>query len=206
MTTSRQPLRNMIRYVEGKVSAAFSITEAVVIDVDHERKTVQVKYYGDEQPSNYLRIVVPMAEDNCYAGALPAIDDSVLVGFINNDKDSAVVLGSLTDPDKPSPDTSETPWHVERNGVKITFSASGGIITISGTTVNILSDDINFGKTGSFSKGVKYEELKAQFDDLQSKFNAHFHTGNLGAPTTPPLPPNTMSFSNNYDSDSTQLK
>lgn len=41
---------------------------------------------------------------------------------------------------------------------------------------------------------TKFNELKAGFDLFVLEYNAHTHTGNLGAPTTPPLIPTTANI------------
>lgn len=49
-----------------------------------------------------------------------------------------------------------------------------------------------FGGTGNFM--VKFNELKAGFDAHIAEYNAHIHTGNIGAPTSPPTIPATASI------------
>jgi len=49
-----------------------------------------------------------------------------------------------------------------------------------------------FNGTGNYLS--KFNELKAGFDQLRTEFNTHIHTGNLGAPTTPPAVPSTASI------------
>jgi len=42
---------------------------------------------------------------------------------------------------------------------------------------------------------ARFEELEIAFNALKTEFNAHTHTGNLGAPTTPPLVPSVANIS-----------
>jgi hypothetical protein len=42
---------------------------------------------------------------------------------------------------------------------------------------------------------ARFEELEIAFNTLKTEFNAHTHTGNLGAPTTPPLVPSVANIS-----------
>ena len=49
-----------------------------------------------------------------------------------------------------------------------------------------------FGGTGNFL--VKFNELKTAFDAHITEYNAHLHTGNIGAPTSPPVVPSTASI------------
>jgi len=49
---------------------------------------------------------------------------------------------------------------------------------------------------GDTDNMVRYSELKIGFDKLKADFNAHIHTGNMGAPTTPPTLPSTADISN----------
>lgn len=49
---------------------------------------------------------------------------------------------------------------------------------------------------GSDDYMVRFNALKTGFDTFVTEFNAHTHTGNLGAPTTPPTVPSTASIDN----------
>ena len=84
---------------------------------------------------------------------------------------TAVVFGSLTG------DLSQLVVlqidHVE--SIKIT-----GSISISG---DIAINEGNFGGL------IKIAELTNKLNSLVQSFNAHTHTGNMGAPTTPPITP-----------------
>lgn len=51
-------------------------------------------------------------------------------------------------------------------------------VSVNAPTVNILSDEVNLGN-GTVEKLIKGETFQAYF-------NSHVHTGNLGAPTSPP--------------------
>lgn len=48
---------------------------------------------------------------------------------------------------------------------------------------------------GSVRHLARYEELAIAFNQLKTEFDAHIHTGNLGAPTTPPAMPSTADIS-----------
>jgi len=56
------------------------------------------------------------------------------------------------------------------------------------TSINMTSDEIEF-KNGS-SVSIKLTKTKITFKTPKGEYNwdTHPHTGNLGAPTTPPIP------------------
>jgi phage baseplate assembly protein V len=58
-------------------------------------------------------------------------------------------------------------------------------LKVNAPLVNILSDEINLGN-GTLEKLIKGETF-------QTYFNTHTHTGNLGAPTSPPITPSDAS-------------
>lgn len=69
----------------------------------------------------------------------------------------------------------------------------------SGTDVQMylhLKNDGTAEFNGSDDFMVRFNALKLGFDQLKTEFNAHLHTGNLGAPTTPPTIPSTASIDN----------
>lgn len=71
----------------------------------------------------------------------------------------------------------------------IEMEASAG-----GATQNLKNDgqaEIN----GTGDHAVRFAELETAFNQLKSDFDAHMHTGNLAAPTSPPLAPSTADIS-----------
>jgi hypothetical protein len=48
---------------------------------------------------------------------------------------------------------------------------------------------------GSNRHLARFEELEAAFNAFKTEYNTHTHTGNLGAPTTPPLIPSVADIS-----------
>lgn len=99
---------------------------------------------------------------------------------------TAVIFGSLTG------DLSQLVVlqidHVE--SIKVT-----GSISISG--------DITINE-GNFGGLIKIAELTNKLNSLVQSFNAHTHTGNMGAPTTPPITP-AQQF-NESDYEDTKIK
>lgn len=55
------------------------------------------------------------------------------------------------------------------------------------------NDTLELG--GNTKHLARFEELETAFNALKSDFNTHTHTGNLGAPTTPPLVPSIADIS-----------
>lgn len=53
---------------------------------------------------------------------------------------------------------------------------------------------------GNSDNFVRFSDMKKAFDQFLSDFNAHTQTGNLGAPTSPPIKPSAA----NMDSSKTQ--
>jgi uncharacterized protein involved in type VI secretion and phage assembly len=83
-----------------------------------------------------------------------------------------------------------------KNGNTLTLDASGiviedkngNVITMDGSSVTIKSSSINVGD-GASEPLVLGNQLKTALETwVNGTYMTHMHTGNLGAPTTPPLP------------------
>lgn len=215
MSDSREGIRQLLKYSNDQAKAALSIVEAIVQDVDPLRKSVKVDWMDQEGTSNWLRSCWSMATDNGFAGSMPNVGDTVIVGFPQGIRDMGVILGQLTDPDMPGTDLKEEGQSDKidyliktKNNVSISCYASGGVTVIS-NHVTVLSDDVKIGTAGNTNLQqflVRFDKLKIKLDDIVAKFNAHFHTGNLGAPTTLPLPPNLVTPNDDYATNSIKAK
>ncbi len=76
---------------------------------------------------------------------------------------------------------------LDSNGVKIEDKNSN-IITMDASSVTIKSSSIKVGENAA-EPLVLGNQLKTALDNwINSTFMTHMHTGNMGAPTTPPLP------------------
>ena len=65
---------------------------------------------------------------------------------------------------------------------------NGNVITMDSSSVTIKSSSINVGD-GASEPLVLGNQLKTALETwINGTFMTHMHTGNLGAPTTPPLP------------------
>jgi hypothetical protein len=58
-----------------------------------------------------------------------------------------------------------------------------------------LRNNGNLELGGNTRNLARFQELEIAFNQLRTEFNAHIHTGNLGAPTTPPTVPSTANIS-----------
>ena len=84
----------------------------------------------------------------------------------------------------------------DSNGNKITLDSNGikiedknsNVIIMDSSSVTIKSNSIKIGENAS-EPLVLGNQLKMALDNwINMVFATHMHTGNLGAPTTPPLP------------------
>ncbi len=83
-----------------------------------------------------------------------------------------------------------------KNGNTVTLDSSGiviedkngNVITMDASTVTIKSSSIKVGENAS-EPLVLGNQLKTALETwINGTFSTHMHTGNMGAPTTPPLP------------------
>ena len=215
MSDSRENDRQLLGAASSAAAANVSIIEAYVQDVDLLRKTVKVVFYDTNVQSNWLRTCWSMVGDNSFAGAMPSVNENVLVAFPKSNRNAGVVIGQIADPDMTqtylgaSGSSGEITYLIKTQANdEMRFHASGGITVIS-NHVTVLSDDVKIGTAGNSNLQqflVRYDKLKDKLDDHIAKFNGHFHTGNLGAPTTPPLIQFLVGVNNDYATNSIKAK
>lgn len=91
-------------------------------DPEHSGR-VKVKYAwrDDNDESDWIRIMTPMAGNQMGVYFLPEIDDEVVVAFQNGDINYPIILGALWSANVPPPDANDD----EKNNVRIIKSRSG---------------------------------------------------------------------------------
>lgn len=142
---------------------------------DAKRRIVKVLRLGAKDVQTTLQIS-PFGDDSV------PIEDKDLIALYakTGQKGKAVVIG-----------------YINRNcvagpGEKRLFSTdkSG-----SEKTYLYLKNDGTIEVNGNSDNFVTYKEFKAKIDQLKTLLNQHTHTGNLGAPTSPPVSPFQVDFS-----------
>lgn len=148
-----------------------------------ERILVKIPIINNEEQGIWCRVASPDAGDNRGFFFRPEIEDEVIIGFINEDPNNAIVLGTLYSSGKPSPITASDDNHqkgiVTRSEMKVLFDdekKSIGIETPAGKKITldedkgvIIIEDENSNIITIDSKGIKLEsagniELKATGD------------------------------------------
>ena len=114
-----------------------------------ERILVQIPIINNEEQGIWCRVSSLDAGDNRGAFFRPEIDDEVIVGFINNDPNQAIVLGMLNSSAKPAPITASDDNHekgfVTRSEMKILFDDDKKSLNISTPAGKLISLDEDSG-------------------------------------------------------------
>lgn len=148
-----------------------------------DRILVKIPIINNEEQGIWCRVASPDAGENRGIFFRPEIEDEVIIGFINEDPNNAIVLGMLHSSGKPAPITAADANHqkgiVTRSEMKFLFDdekKSIGIETPAGKKITldedkgvIIIEDENSNVITIDSKGIKMEsagniELKATGD------------------------------------------
>lgn len=200
MSDSREANRQLLGAAASAAASVQQIIEAEVHDVDPIRKTVQVKWLDNNQTSQWLRVAFALYEDDhSFAGAMPKVESTVLVACPSSNRDSGIIIGSLSDPEHDGTDIANIEYLIKtKNNDIIKLKGSAGIEIISSGTVNITSNDVRLGSGALFQLVVKYEALKAELTALQTVLNTHIHGTGVG-PSSTMLP--QVAFTHTYQAE-----
>lgn len=202
---SELPAAGIIPAVSGLQIGVVSQLES---DPDGEdRILVKIPIINNEEQGIWTRIATLDAGNNRGSFFLPEIGDEVIVGFINDDPNHAVILGMLHSSEKPAPFTASDDNHekgfVTRSEMKLIFNddkksitietPGGKKVTIDEDAGAIVIEDENSNKITMDSDGVAIESgkdfsIKATGDcnieatNINIKANAQFKAeGSAGA-------------------------
>jgi Rhs element Vgr protein len=148
-----------------------------------DRILVKIPIINNDEQGIWCRVASPDAGDKRGIFFRPEIEDEVIIGFINEDPNNAIVLGMLHSSGKPAPITASDDNHqkgiVTRSEMKVMFDddkKSIGIETPAGKKITLDEDqgvikieDENSNIITIDSSGIKIEsagdiELKASGD------------------------------------------
>jgi Rhs element Vgr protein len=148
-----------------------------------DRILVKIPIINNEEQGIWCRVASPDAGENRGIFFRPEIEDEVIIGFINEDPNNAIVLGMLHSSGKPAPITASDDNHqkgiVTRSEMKVLFDdekKSIGIETPAGKKITldedkgvIVIEDENSNIITIDSNGIKMEsagniEIKATGD------------------------------------------
>lgn len=148
-----------------------------------DRILVKIPIINNEEQGIWCRVASPDAGDSRGVFFRPEIEDEVIVGFVNEDPNNAIVLGMLHSSGKPAPIPASDDNHqkgiVTRSEMKVLFDdekKSIGIETPAGKKITldedkgvIIIEDENSNVITIDSNGIKMEsagniELKATGD------------------------------------------
>ena len=114
-----------------------------------ERILVQIPIINNEEQGIWCRIASLDAGENRGAFFRPELGDEVIIGFINEDPNDAVVLGMLHSSAKPAPFTASDDNHekgfVTRSEMKVVFDDDKKSITISTPAGKMIALDEDAG-------------------------------------------------------------
>lgn len=178
---SAQPASGLLPAISG---LQIGIVSQLEEDPDgEERILVQIPIINNEEQGIWCRLASLDAGENRGAVFRPEIEDEVIVGFINEDPNDAVVLGMLHSSAKPSPITASDDNHekgfVTRSEMKVVFdddkksieisTPAGKAITLDEDAGTIVIEDDNSNIITIDSNGIIMEsagniELKASGD------------------------------------------
>lgn len=202
---SELPAAGIIPAVSGLQIGVVSQLES---DPDGEdRILVKIPIINNEEQGIWTRIATLDAGNNRGSFFLPEIGDEVIVGFVNDDPNHAVILGMLHSSEKPAPFTASDDNHekgfVTRSEMKLIFNddkksitietPGGKKVTIDEDAGAIVIEDENSNKITMDSDGVAIESgkdfsIKATGDcnieatNINIKANAQFKAeGSAGA-------------------------
>ncbi|CAL2082306.1 type VI secretion system secreted protein VgrG [Tenacibaculum sp. 190524A05c] len=144
---SSKPASGLLPAIQGLQVGIVSQLEE---DPDGEdRILVQIPIINNEEEGIWCRVSSPDAGENRGIYFRPEIGDEVIVGFINQDPNDAIVLGMLHSSAKPSPITAADDNHekgiITRSEMKVLFDDDKKIITIETPAGKIISLDEDEG-------------------------------------------------------------
>ena len=172
-----------------------------------DRILVKIPIINNEEQGIWCRIASPDAGENRGIFFRPEIEDEVIIGFVNEDPNNAIVLGMLHSSGKPSPITASDDNHqkgiVTRSEMKVMFDdekKSIGIETPAGKKITldedqgvIVIEDENSNVITIDSNGIKMEsagnieivasgDVKIEGTNVSLKAKAQFKAeGSAGA-------------------------
>jgi Rhs element Vgr protein len=144
---SAKPASGLLPAIQGLQVGIVSQLEE---DPDGEdRILVQIPIINNEEEGIWCRVASPDAGENRGIYFRPEIGDEVIVGFINQDPNDAIVLGMLHSSAKPSPITAADDNHekgiITRSEMKVLFDDDKKIITIETPAGKVISLDEDEG-------------------------------------------------------------
>lgn len=144
---SAKPASGLLPAIQGLQVGIVSQLEE---DPDGEdRILVQIPIINNEEEGIWCRVASPDAGENRGVYFRPELGDEVIVGFINQDPNDAIVLGMLHSSAKPSPITATDDNHekgiITRSEMKVLFDDDKKIITIETPAGKIISLDEDEG-------------------------------------------------------------
>ncbi|WP_316632463.1 type VI secretion system tip protein VgrG [uncultured Flavobacterium sp.] len=164
-----------------------------------DRILVKIPIINNDEQGIWCRVAVPDAGDKRGIFFRPEIEDEVIVGFINEDPNNAIVLGMLNSSGKPAPIVASDDNHqkgiVTRSEMKVIFDdekKSIGIETPAGKKITLDEDqgvikieDENSNVITIDSNGIKIEsagniefkstgDVKIEGANVSLKANAQF--------------------------------
>jgi len=172
-----------------------------------DRILVQIPIINNEEQGIWARVASLDAGENRGAFFRPEIGDEVIVGFINDDPNHAIILGMLHSSAKPAPITATDDNHekgfITRSEMKLLFDDDKKSITIETPggkklildedAANITIEDENNNKLIMDSAGITAEsgsdfiikasgDIKLEGTNIELKANANFKAeGSAGA-------------------------
>ena len=172
-----------------------------VVAVDAQKFTVDVQPDDPDTPLlPKCQILTLWATATQRIVVLPKVDDSVVVGFMWGDPTQPFVMGFVSETG-----SGEKHFVIEQGKSRIEMAEDGALQIATDVTLNVTAGakitingdaDIDVIATGKVKVSAPHIELGASAqekvvlgDSFKTFFNTHIHTGNLGAPTSPPIQP-----------------
>jgi hypothetical protein len=138
-------------------------------------------------------VPVQMPNGANYSFKFPiAVGDRGMLQFAERSLDKWLVSGGSVDPEDPRKfHLSDGVFYPGVNPFDAQVTGPSDDLQLEGNDfkLNFKKDRITFSKGDTGFTCVLGEPLTAILSAIVTAHNAHFHTGNLGAPTTPPVTP-----------------
>ena len=172
-----------------------------VVAVDAQKFTVDVQPDDPDTPLlPKCQILTLWSTSTQRIVVLPNVDDAVVIGFLWGDPTQPFVMGFVSE-------TGSGAKHfvIEQGKSRIEIAEDGALHIATDVTLNVTAGakitinseaDIDLVANGKVKLSAPHVELGGSAqekvvlgDSFKTFFNTHIHTGNLGAPTSPPIQP-----------------
>lgn len=147
------------------------------------------EYFFNQHLSQDARTEIENSYENAHIIVYDTVTDGKLKIFFTQEK--GLMLDYKESQINIKPDKSIVIQNASKNG-KLEMLDDGNMNITESKTITIKAENVIIDQAKSIELGKGAKEPVILGESFLTLFNAHTHLGNLGAPTSPPLPPNIM--------------